>query len=511
MKTSSSKSLVKAVALITFFSVMTRALSFFYKIILSRMISTEMLGAYSLGMSVYTVLTTCINSGIPLSVSKATASNYVEDNRRNIGSAVSSALLLSLSMVSLMCIAVFAGKPLLISMFGNTDSYFILALLIPTIISTAIYTPFRGYLWGKEEYFKVGLVEFIEQALRLTLLVVGCLAFTNTNELFPAGISYAIAGISTTILGICFFFKEKGNLAHPKYQFKSMFKTSAPITGVRIATSILQPLISIIVPMRLVAVGFSQEQALSEIGVTMGMTFPLLTIPSTLIGALAMVLIPKLTSLVNTHSSSSAIRNQLNSAIMFTICCSFISIPVFIALGTPACEFVYANSLAGKYLAMGSWLVLPMCMAMTCSSALNSLGQEMSSFKYNIFASVITLVLAWFLPKHFGVFTLLLVSGISMAIVSVLSLRKINKLTHIGHKYITKTIILALITIPVTLLTKYTYNLCAVVFPSLVAIFLAGMISVIAFALLMACFKIIDMSYLKDTFARRKVKKQSIK
>ncbi len=508
MKTNTSKSIVKAVALITMFSVMTRALSFLYKIILSRLISTEMLGAYSLGLSVYTVFTTCINSGLPLSVSKETAINFVGNNKKKVGSAVSSALLLSLGMVLVMAICVFGGKNIFISLFGNTNSYFILALLVPTIISTAIYTPFRGYLWGREEYFKVGLVEFIEQALRVVLLVVGCLLLTNSNQLLPAGISYAIAGVFSTILGIFFFFKGKGSLARPKYQFKQVFKTSAPITGVRIATSIMQPLISIILPMRLVSIGFSQEQALSEMGITMGMTFPLLTIPSTIIGSLAMVLIPKLTNLVNAHSPQSAIKNQLNSAIIFTLCCSFISIPVFIGLGVPACEFIYANTLAGKYLAMGSWLVVPMCMAMISSSALNSLGHEMSSFRYNLIANAVTLCLVWFMPEKFGVYTLLLVNGIGMTIVSLLSLRKINKTTYIGLKYVVSIVLLSVITVPVSLFTKYIYNLFAFVFPSLVALILAGLASVTAFGLLMACFKIIDLSYIKSTFTKKKVKKQ---
>lgn len=506
MKTNTSKSIVKAVALITVFSVLTRALSFFYKILLSRMISTEMLGAYSLGLSVYTVFTTCINSGIPVSVSKSTASNFVSQNRRNIGSAVTSALLLSLGMVSIMSAAVFGGKSLWLLMFGNEDSFFILALLIPTIISTAIYSPFRGYLWGKEEYLKVSLVELIEQIMRVILLVVCSLLFVNTRALFPAGISYVIAGAISTVLGILFFFKEKGSLSRPKYQFKQIFKTSAPITGVRIATSLIHPLISIILPMRLVAIGFSQEQALSEMGITMGMTFPLLTIPSTLIGSLAMVLIPRLTSLVNAHDSSSAIKNQLNSAIIFTLCCSFIAMPAFIALGVPACEFVYSNALAGKYLAMGSWIIVPMCLSIICSSALNSLGQEMSSFKHNIISGVITLLLVWFLPQTFGVYTLLLVNGVGMAIVALLGLIKIHRVTHINRRYISVGVILAVIAVPVTLLTKYIYNLSVLVFPSVVAMILAGFVSVVSFALLMTCFKVIDMSYIKATFSKRKAK-----
>jgi len=507
MKTNTSKSIVKAVTLITVFSVITRTLSFIYKIILSRIISTEMLGAYSLGLSVYTVFTTCINSGIPLSVSKATASNFVSKNRRNIGSSISSALILSISMVIIMSLTVFLGKGLFVNMFGNENSYFILILLIPTIITTAIYTPFRGYLWGRERYFKVGLVELIEQALRLILLITCSLILANSNDLLPAGISYIIAGAITTILGIIFFFKEKGLLSKPKYQFKQIFKSSTPITGVRIATSLMQPIVSIILPMRLVAIGFSQDQALSEMGITMGMTFPLLTIPATLIGSLAMVLIPKLTSLANTDSSAT-IKKQLDSALIFTICCSFICIPAFIALGIPACEFVYANTLAGKYLSMGCWVVLPMCLSMICSSALNSLGHEISSFKYHLISSAITIILAWFLPKTFGVYTLLLVNGIGMSIVSILSLIKIHKVTHLAINYLGKILLLGLITVPITMLTKYVYNLSVLIFPSLVALILAGAASVISFGLLMACFKVIDISYIKTSVGKKKSKNE---
>ncbi|MBR7091225.1 MAG: oligosaccharide flippase family protein, partial [Clostridia bacterium] len=77
-----SKSLVRAVAIVAIFSVLTRAIGFLFRIYLSRELGAELLGVYYAAFSVFMVLVVVVSSGIPLAISKMTAVYRVRNNRR---------------------------------------------------------------------------------------------------------------------------------------------------------------------------------------------------------------------------------------------------------------------------------------------------------------------------------------------------------------------------------------------------------------------------------------------
>ena len=65
--------IIKAVALITLFSFLTRILGFVFRIYLSWEMGAEMLGIYQVALSIIGVLMMLVSSGLPLSLSKFTA------------------------------------------------------------------------------------------------------------------------------------------------------------------------------------------------------------------------------------------------------------------------------------------------------------------------------------------------------------------------------------------------------------------------------------------------------
>ncbi len=81
-KGDSMKSLFKTVALITFFSILTRIAGFFFRIYLSRVIGAESLGMYQVASSIFMVLLTVVSSGIPLIISRMGAGFRAKINLR---------------------------------------------------------------------------------------------------------------------------------------------------------------------------------------------------------------------------------------------------------------------------------------------------------------------------------------------------------------------------------------------------------------------------------------------
>lgn len=498
------KSLFKAVAVITFFSVLTRLLGFVYKIFLSRTLSTEMLGVYSIVVSVFMVFVTVLNSGIPLAVSKTTVT--FKDSKKKSNGCVVSGLIISTIICLLITIIILVGKQLFVSYFETDNAYILLLLLLPAILFTGIYSPFRGYLWGKEEFLHVSLVEFFEQIIRIGCYFLCFILMDFSNPLFPVGISTSIACVFSTFIGVIFYFKDKGRFNSPKSCFKPILDSATPITLVRLATSFMQPFMAFILPLMLVKSGFSTEQALSQLGIAMGMTLPLLSIPSTLVGSLAMAITPNLTNLY-TNGNSQELRKQITSSINFTICCSFIVLPFFMALGEPVCLFVYNNITAGTYLQNSCWLIIPMGLSQITTSILNSLNLETKTFKYYLYSCLALLLCVLILPQYIGIYALMYGTGISMLVVAILNIVKINKTIGTNKTYVGLFIKLIIITIPTLFLTKWSYTLIDLVFPRFVSLAICGVISVIAFTILMTLFNIVDISYIKSVY-KCKVKKQ---
>ena len=96
------KKLFKAIAILTSFSVLTRALGFLFRIILSRVIGPEGLGIYQISFSVFMVLETFVSSGLPLVVSKKTSNLANENYKKKEHSLVTSALIVGLTTAILL-------------------------------------------------------------------------------------------------------------------------------------------------------------------------------------------------------------------------------------------------------------------------------------------------------------------------------------------------------------------------------------------------------------------------
>lgn len=464
-----------------------------------------MLGVYSIVASVFMVFITILSSGIPLSISKTTVT--FKNNHKKCNGSVVSGLIISIAISIIITSIVLIGKQLFVSYFKTNTAYTLLLFLIPAIISTAIYSPFKGYLWGKEKFLEVSLVEFLEQVIRIGSYFLCCILINFSNPLSPVGISASIACVVSTLIGIYFYFKSEGGFSTPKTCFKAVFKSSSPITLVRLATSFMQPFIALILPLMLVNAGYTNEQALSQIGIAMGMTLPLLSIPSTLIGSLAMAITPNLTALFS-EGKHNELKKQITYSINFTICCSFIVIPFFVSLGEETCLFVYDNVIAGTYLKNACWLIVPMGLSQITSSILNSLNLETKTFKYYLYSCIISVLCIIFLPKHIGIYALMYSMGLSMLTVAILNIIKINKTLNSNKTFIGLLVKLLIITIPTTFLTKWTYNLIYLFFPNVISLILCCIICVIAFTILMSLFNIVDVNYIKAVY-KTKIKKTS--
>ena len=486
----------KAMFCVTFFSVATRAFGFLLKIFLSRNMSSTMLGSYQVAMSIFGVLMTFVSSGIPVVLSRNVSYYHGEKNKNAIGSIVSSGLILTGIICALASIIVIFFPNLLNKLFTSNASTEMLLILLPALIFSSIYEVLRGALWGEKEFFVISITEFIEQVLRIVIIILlfktTFLDMSLTNK---TALSLSIACIISSIIVTIIYFKKGGKLYNPKPELKKLIKTSSPITAVRTVSSVVSSIIAIIIPIKLMDYGYSSTEALSEFGIIMGMTFPLLMIPSTLISSLAVTIIPSISEQSNNIDSGNVkdknvLKIKINFSIRTTIVFSSLLMPMFIALGEPICKFVFKNEVAGHYLSIATIAMIPMGISQITSSMLNAIGLELKSLKNYVISASLLIFSILFLPKHIGTYSLIVGHFLMSLSSSILNIKMLAKRNLIDFSFI-KTMLIMLLTILISsLLGFFVFNLLSKYF--IFALFFSSTLTLISVFFLIYIFNIAD-------------------
>lgn len=493
--------------IVALFSVLTRSLGFLFRIYLSRELGAEMLGVYQVAFSVFMVLIVIVASGLPLTVSKQTAKYQVGKNQAAQYGVVSSALIIGLIVALVICVLFILFKNAIATIFADGRSVVILMCLLPAVVFNAVYSAFRGALWGTKNYFFVSLAEFVEQVARIALFAV------LIYFVFPLGNKGVLAGVSMTLgcfvsmsFMIIVYFAMKRKLSNPRGHYKEVVTSALPITGVRTATSLIQPLIAVLFPFMLVLSGHTTEQAMSLYGIAMGMALPLLFLPSTIVGAMSFTLIPDLSVSV-AQKNNIQIVQKIRSNVFFATLISVLFIPFYIGAGNEICTFLYDNALAGVYLRRSAIIMLPLGLSNITSSILNALNLEVKSFVHNIIGGGVLILCIISLSWLMGVDALILGFLLCMTITTLLNIIMIKKQTKMSLG-ILKPLFLMLCF--VTLSAVLCRFLCGVLC-NCVGMFWGLAIScvscVASFVVLCWTFKLLDVVGLLCRFLPKKLKK----
>lgn len=477
---------------LTVFSVATRCLGFIYKIYLTKIMTTTELGIYNITLSIFMVMLTIVGSSIPLTISKITAKNKAVNKTSYTSYSVTSATIFNTLISLILCGVTLVSSPLINLMIGDSIGFTIIVSLLPSIVFTAVYSSLKGYMWGLENYFAVSIVELIEQIIKIGLCIVFIYFKVFSNPIISVAQAMNIACGLSTLIGIYFYLRNQGKFKYKNGFFKEIIYSTAPLTCVRVFSSLLTPLISVIVPLRLVNEVVTRGEILSELGVLMGMTMPLLSIPSTIIGALCMILIPKIQG-----ENKEKVNNGINYYILFTISCIFLFIPAFIVLGKPICEYIYSNAEAGIYLSREAWIMLPIGLSQITTSILNALNLETRTFLYFLISNIIMLIFTLIFTPLIGSEIIVWGIGISAIVTTYLNTRKIQKSLNFKTKILNLTFSHVLVSLPVILITEYVYNIFSVILSPILAILFSGIICVSSFLSLLFVFDILNFRTLK--------------
>ncbi|MBQ4269383.1 MAG: oligosaccharide flippase family protein [Clostridia bacterium] len=395
------KGIFVSTAIVTGLSVAERALGFFYRVALARMIGAEGLGAYQIALSVFGVFATVGTGGIPVSVSRLISKNKAE-GKEGDGGALSAGLLLSLCLTAPVLLLFFCSGELFSFLFSGAENLKIFKILLLGLSFSCLYAVFRGWFWGQKGFFTTSVLEIAEESV---MVIVGILLLRRVPDGFTGAKYAAVAAVvsylfSFTASAVCFFVK-KGKLSSPFPTFKPLAASALPITAVRAGNSLVNSAIAVLMPVMLIRAGMNESEAMQTFGVLSGMVLPVLFTPSTVIGSLSLVLVPELAEDFYAKRTDRLIKNVERGLTAATLV-ACVLIPFFFVLGGDFGLLAYASKQAGETIKTSCPILLPMSLTMISTSILNSMGFEKQTFLFFFIGAAATFLCIFLLPTYLG-------------------------------------------------------------------------------------------------------------
>ncbi|MBR1867336.1 MAG: oligosaccharide flippase family protein [Clostridia bacterium] len=419
---------------------------------------------------------TITSSGIPITVSRILMKNKNENKRHYDASTITSAILTTIAISIPITLIVAFKSQWLSFLFSDERCMTILMIMIPGLSITSVYAVIRGYFWGNNYFKTYSVIELAEETVMAVVGVVLVNGATNSMQgteraAYAVLISYVFSFVVSTIAYII----KGGKLGNPGKTLKPLLKSSIPITAMRTSNALVNSLVSVLLPARLVYYGMSASNAVAEFGKTFGMAMPMIFMPSTLIGSLALVLVPELSDDYYSGNHIS-LKTNLEKAIKFSCLVACVIMPVFISLGKEIGEILFSDSSAGQFIVKFSPAMLPLCLSLISSSMLNSLNKEISTLvNYSLGASALILCI-YFLPSFIGVNALIVGTIINYGISSILNLLKLNSITKEKPQYFPYIFKTFLSVVPAMLLGYFIKNLLINYLPTVLTVIIDGTI-----------------------------------
>lgn len=455
----------KSFGIVTGFAIFTRAISFIFKIWMSRALGAEVVGLYQIALSVMMLLFT-LTAGAPTVLSRKVAEASAVGNTKRQNSLTTASLLMGLVISMVIMGLAYALHPKLGFLFSDERCMPIFLIMLPTLVTSTLYASFRSWFWGRKNFLAFSSTELLDEIVKIILSIVfagGLVTFISGAQ----GIALAMTisdALCVLVLAIMYFIAG-GRLTKPQ-GFKELISRTVPLSATRIITSLATSLTAVVIPQMLVKSGLSVSAATAEYGRVAGMALPLIMAPVMFVSSLSVVLIPDVAEL-RAKGDMDAVRKKLSGAMTFALLIAAVFFVIYLPLGRQIGTLFFGDDHAGALVSNCSFMLFPIAIAQVTTPMLNSLGKERVTFVATLTGALATLPCIFLLPSVTGVYSMAIASSVCFILISVINLIALKKEvgTFVDGKKFAKTIGFS---VPLAVLGMFSTRLLASVTGNLV-------------------------------------------
>ena len=294
----------EGVVFLTAAGALSQLLAFGYRVAMSRMVGAEVMGLYQLIMSAYAVLQSVTMVGLTAAVSNLTSQYLARHNSRGAAKALSCAQgLFFLLMIPASAGVLLFSDGISVSLLGDARTRLGLVLLLPCAALTGVENLHKHHFYGAGRVRAPAAVDLAEQCIRAGAVLALLWAFLPQYPERAAGL--IVLGMwvceifsSMTLVFLKGRWRRREGLSGPGETGaacrRKLLTIAAPVGATALLGNLLGAANAALIPQKLVEGGLNRSEALAEFGVVCGMTMPMLGVPTVFLGAVSLVITPRL-------------------------------------------------------------------------------------------------------------------------------------------------------------------------------------------------------------------------
>ena len=396
-------SMLYGTLVLTLTSIVSQFLGFVYRIFLSRLIGAEVMGLYQLIMPVFSVLLSLTAVGLTAAVSNLSSQYHAMGRPAVIGQVLRRCLACFLLLfAAVAAVVVLLYDPISVYLLGDARTQLGLLLLLPCVLLTGVENLHKHYFYGTGSIRPPAAVELCEQFIR-TGAVLGLLVlFLPQNPERTVGL--IVLGMITceVFSAVTLFFLTRRRLSRAgsreegRHLNRRIASIAVPIGLTSLLGNLMGSATSVLIPQRLVHAGAQVSEAMEAFGVLCGMTLPMLCLPTAFIGALGLVLVPKLAEGV-ALGRPELVRRRVGRSLLATSVLILPAMSLLAAVGPDLGAALFGEPAAGRYILPLAAGVALSCYQSVLASALNGLGRPQAAARNAILSGAVELACVYVL------------------------------------------------------------------------------------------------------------------
>lgn len=378
---------LKGALVLSIAGAISKILGAVYRIPLARLLGGEGMGLYQMAYPIYTTILALATAGVPVAisvlVSRKETQGYNGDSKRIFR--VSLLMLFVFGIILTLLIMQIANF-LAGTVLHEPRAYYPILAVAPAIFFAGLMSVFRGYFQGQQWMMPTAVSQVIEQLFRVTAVLI--LAFL----LFPRGLEYAAAGatfgavvggiVGLIVLIIFYWSYQKKNKTEtvrcgPTSSLDlagEIIRLAIPVSFGAVVLPLVQMLDAIIVPGRLIAIGYTTSQATSLYGQLSGMAAVLISLPTIFTISIATSLVPAVSEAL-ARKDYSGLNSRINYGLRAGMIISLPCAAGLYVLAAQICDLLYAAPEAGIPLEVLAFSTIALAAFQLSSAGLQGIGR----------------------------------------------------------------------------------------------------------------------------------------
>lgn len=346
---------IKGAAILAVAGILVKILGAIFKIPLVSLITSAGMGYYSSAYPVYVMLLAISTSGFPIAISKMISERIAENKQKNAEDVFKIILPFMIFLGAFISIAVYLSANYIATSFlHNPKAAHSLKALSAALLLVPIMSAYRGYFQGKNYMLPSALSQIFEQLGRVIVgLALAYVMVSSGLEYGAAGASFgAAAGAFLGLLTVFVFYRKsfkkiKSETDKADYKKEKPSKVLNELMALSIPIivgALVKPIMDLIdanmVIKLLMKIGYGEIDANSMFGQLSGMATTMVNLPSIVISAIAMSIVP----VISFSYAKSDIETAQNNAVLGIRTAILIGLPAGIgmmSMSTPIMHLLF--------------------------------------------------------------------------------------------------------------------------------------------------------------------------